>query len=423
MAKANPAADPARMAALSLIAGVYEAQVSLKDQIGAGALDHLAPGDRGRAQRLALSVLRNAPRIDKLLKPFLRRRPPFDLQILLYLGVSEILLEGVAAHGAVSSAVALARAGGARTESFAGLVNAVLRKVCDLPPEALTSLPAPELPNWLRGRLMSAYGKPTVARMEAAHLRAAATDITLKSGEAPEGAVLLPTGSYRLPYRAQVSDLAGFAEGDWWVQDAAAALAAKALGAKSGERVLDLCAAPGGKTMQLAATGAQVTALDMSEPRLKRLRENLARTGLSAEVIAADALHYRPETPFDAILLDAPCSATGTIRRHPDLPYVRDPASIKELVALQAQMLDAALAMLAPNGRLVYCTCSLLPEEGEAQITAALARHAGLKTRPIALDGVSPDWISAEGGLRLRPDYWPEIGGMDGFYIAVLSKD
>ncbi len=420
-------ADPARMAALALLAGAYEAGVTISDQIAAGALDHLAPGDRGRAQRLALSTLRNGGRADKVLKAFVRRRPPVDIQILLYLATVEMLEEGVAPHGVVSTAVSLARSGGPSTESYAGLINAVLRKVADVTPEAWAKIPAPELPGWLRGRLMSAYGKVNTQKMEVAHTKGAALDITAKGDPSALiealGATLLPTGSLRIPARAQVSELPGFAEGQWWVQDAAAALAAKALDAKPGERVLDLCAAPGGKTMQLAARGAQVTALDMSRPRLKRVHENLERTGLSAEVIAEDALHYAPEQPYDAILLDAPCSATGTIRRHPDLPFVRDPSTLKEVFALQTAMLDHALTLLAPKGRLVFCTCSLLPEEGEEQIKSALARHDGLRTLPITLEGVDPDWMTPEGGLRLRPDYWADLGGMDGFYIAILSRE
>lgn len=419
-------ADPARMAALALLAGAYEAGVTISDQIAAGALDHLAPGDRGRAQRLALSTLRNGGRADKVLKAFVRRRPPVDIQILLYLATVEMLEEGVAPHGVVSTAVDLARSGGPSTESYAGLINAVLRKVADVTPEAWAKIPAPELPGWLRGRLMSAYGKVNTQKMEVAHAKGASLDITAKGDPTALiealGATLLPTGSLRIPARAQVSELPGFADGQWWVQDAAAALAAKALNTKPGERVLDLCAAPGGKTMQLAATGAQVTALDMSRPRLKRVHENLERTGLTAEVVADDALHYAPEQLFDAILLDAPCSATGTIRRHPDLPFVRDPATLKDVFALQTAMLDHALTMLAPQGRLVFCTCSLLPEEGEEQIKSALARHEGLRTLPIEIDGVDPAWMTEEGGLRLRPDYWPELGGMDGFYIAILSR-
>jgi 16S rRNA (cytosine967-C5)-methyltransferase len=234
--------------------------------------------------------------------------------------------------------------------------------------------------------------------------------------------VVLPTGSVRVQGAGQVSALPGFAEGAWWVQDAAAAMAVPMLGDVKGMRVLDLCAAPGGKTMQLAAAGAMVTALDISGPRMGRVRDNLARTGLEAELVVADALHWQPEAPFDAILLDAPCSATGTIRRHPDLQYIKDGSELAALVALQAQMIERALGFLKPGGRMVYCTCSLLPDEGEAQLAAALARHPGLSVVRTAVPGVPPEWFTPEGALRLRPDYWAESGGMDGFFMVCVTK-
>jgi 16S rRNA (cytosine967-C5)-methyltransferase len=184
--------------------------------------------------------------------------------------------------------------------------------------------------------------------------------------------------------------------------------------------VLDLCAAPGGKTLQLAAAGAVVTALDISGPRMARLAENLARTRLSATLVTADALNWEPVDHFDAILLDAPCSATGTIRRHPDLPFIKDGSEIADLVALQAALLDRALGWLKPGGRLVFATCSLLPDEGEAQLAAALARHPGLRADPFTLPGVDPDWWTKDGGLRLRPDLWADRGGMDGFFMTRL---
>ena len=204
------------------------------------------------------------------------------------------------------------------------------------------------------------------------------------------------------------------------MQDAAAALPARLLAAQPGERVLDLCAAPGGKTLQLAAAGAEVVALDISAPRAERLRQNLARTGLSAQVVVADALAWQPEAPFGAILLDAPCSATGTLRRHPDLPFVKDGSEVAGLVALQAALIDRALGWLKPGGRLVYAVCSLLPEEGEAQLAAALARHPGLAVERADLPGVEAGWWTADGGLRTRPDLWAAQGGMDGFFMARL---
>ncbi|MCT4373659.1 RsmB/NOP family class I SAM-dependent RNA methyltransferase, partial [Yangia mangrovi] len=257
-----------------------------------------------------------------------------------------------------------------------------------------------------------------------AHAAGAPLDITVASDAAgwagKLGAELLPTGSLRLAEPGQVSALPGFDEGAWWVQDAAAAIPAKLLGDVAGLTVLDMCAAPGGKTMQLAAAGAEVTALDLSEGRMARITENLLRTGLKAVTVVGDALEA--EGSFDAILLDAPCSATGTIRRHPDLPHAKQGEGISELIGLQAAMIDHALGLLKPGGRLVFCTCSLLPDEGECQVEEALARHDGLTVAPLEAAWIEPKWRSEEGGLRLRPDYWPERGGMDGFYVAVLQK-
>lgn len=417
--------DPARRAALGLIIGVLEDRESLAEQIAAEALDGLEPSQRARAQRLATTTLRHMARADRILKPHLRRRTPPDVMALLRLATVELLEEGQAPHGVVDAAVTLVKSAGPRVRSFAGLVNAVLRKVAE-EGARWAETPAPEMPGWLRGRVMSAFGKKAAQAMEAAHLAGAPLDLSVKADPADWaerlGATLLPTGSLRLSDPGKVSDLPGFEAGAWWVQDAAAALPAKLLAPAPGARVLDLCAAPGGKTLQLAAAGADVTALDISETRLERLAENLDRTGLSAEIVAADALEWEPDAPFDAILLDAPCSATGTIRRHPDLPFIKDGASIKPLFALQEQLFDRALGWLKPGGTLVYATCSVLPEEGEAQIKAALERHADLTVIRPDLEGIEPGWITAEGGLRLRPDYWPERGGMDGFYMARLQR-
>jgi 16S rRNA (cytosine967-C5)-methyltransferase len=284
----------------------------------------------------------------------------------------------------------------------------------------------PRLPKWLRKPLIADFGKSAVEAMEAAHFAGAPLDLTPKGDAAAVaarlGGVLLPTGSVRIEGQRQVSALPGFENGDWWVQDAAAAIPARVLDARPGERVLDLCAAPGGKTMQLAAAGAEVTAVDISAARMARVEENLARVGLAAEVVTADALTYEGG-PFDAVLLDAPCSATGTIRRHPDLPYAKDGSGFPALFELQARLIDRALALLKPGGRLVYCTCSLLIDEGEEQLRDALERHPGLTVDRAALarPGIEPDWIGADGGLRLRPDYWAERGGMDGFFIACLG--
>ena len=360
-----------------------------------------------------------------MLAPLLRRPPRADIRIVLQLGTVEMLEEGAAPHGVVSACVELARLRQARAS---GMVNAILRRVAEVDPERWAALPPRRLPGWLRGRLASAYGNARAARIEAASARPAPLDLTLREPRRdwPErlGAEVLPTRSLRLSGAGQVSALPGYAEGAWWVQDAAAALPARALAPAPGAQVLDLCAAPGGKTLQLAAAGAAVVALDLSETRLARLRENLARTGLSARIVVADALDWAPEAPFDAILLDAPCSATGTLRRHPDLPFVRDAADLKGLRALQAGLIDRAVAWLKPRGRLVFCTCSLLPEEGERLLEAALARHPGLAPDPeaiAALPGLEPEWDAGPGALRITPETWDARGGLDGFFIAALS--
>ena len=406
----------ARGGAVALLNAVLGDGVMLAQAMDTPEFASLAPADRARAQRLAAAVLRVVEPADKVLHPLMRKAPPLPVWNILRLAVVE-MAGGAAAHGVVNEAVGLARAG-RKTTHLAGLVNAVLRQV----PVGVALQGVQKLPRWLRQPLVHAYGRDVVAAIEAVQALAPPLDLTLRPGaEAPEGEVL-PTGSLRVADRGQVSALPGYAAGGWWVQDAAAALAVPLLGDVAGLRVLDLCAAPGGKTLQLAAAGAEVTALDISGPRMARVAENLARTGLRAVCVTADALVWQPDQPFDAILLDAPCSATGTIRRHPDLPFVKDGSEIEALVTLQAQLLDRALGWLKPGGRLGFVTCSLLPEEGEAQLAGALARHPGLRVLPPALPGISPDWITADGGLRLRPDYWADKGGMDGFFMACLQR-
>jgi 16S rRNA (cytosine967-C5)-methyltransferase len=417
----------ARRAALALLSAVLDAGRPLSDC--SAIVERLPePADRARAQRLAALTLRHLGRADRLLRPFLRRPPPPAVRNALRLATVEMLQEGTPAHAAVDAAVTLLGEG-RRTSGGAGLANAVLRKVADLGPQ-WDALPPSELPGWLRGRLLSAYGAKTVAAIERAHAAGAPLDLTPRHGDADAlsaatGGIVLPTGSVRLAAGVQVSALPGYAEGEWWVQDAAAALPVRILAPQAGEAVADLCAAPGGKLLQIAAAGGDATALDQSAERMGRLAENLGRTGLSARTVVADAREWEVETRFPAILLDAPCTATGTIRRHPDLPFVRRPDEVRPLVALQSALIDRAVELLAPGGRICFCTCSLLPEEGERQVEAALARHPHLvpDSEAVLVPGVEPGWRTAEGGLRLRPDFWPEAGGMDGFYIALLRSN
>ncbi len=347
-----------RRAAVALLDRVLGGREALS-QIAEAAdspLAALAPPDRATALRLAVTVLRHIEQADRTLSPFLRKTPPATVQNALRLGAVELGIDRAAPHGVVNSIVSILRAD-PRLTGMAGMANAVLRRVSE-GREGFAALPVQKLPQWLRQPLVHAWGRPAVAAMEAVQSQPAPLDLTAKPGIVPqiEGLELLPTGSFRLASAGQVSALPGYAEGDWWVQDAAAALAMRLLDPQPGEKLLDLCAAPGGKTLQAAAAGASVTALDISGPRLRRLQDNLARTGLTAGVVTADALHWTPPEPFPAILLDAPCSASGTLRRHPDLPFVKDGGDLTALTDLQARLLDRALGLLAPGGRLVFCT-------------------------------------------------------------------
>ncbi|MFI0396519.1 RsmB/NOP family class I SAM-dependent RNA methyltransferase [Paracoccus jiaweipingae] len=420
-ADARPAPS-ARQGALVLLAGLRQG-ATLSDSIATGALAAHDPANRARAQRLALAVLRHAEQADTLLAPHLARTPRPEIRDILRLAVTEMLALGQAPHGVVNAAVQAARASGPKGRAASGMVNAVLRKLSDQQ-AAWDALPPQHLPDWLRAPVVAAWGAPVAAAVEAAHQAGAALDLTARQAfpdELTAMGQILPTGSLRLPTGAQVSALPGYDSGAWWVQDAAAALPVRLLDPQPGEVITDLCAAPGGKTLQLAAAGAVVTALDLSESRLARLHQNLSRCGLAASVVAGDALDWRPATPPDAILLDAPCSATGTIRRHPDLPVLRDGSAIAGLADLQARLLDHALDMLAPGGRLVFATCSLLPAEGEDQIAALLARRRDIAPEMPDFPWIDPDW-RGDYGLRLRPDFWPAQGGMDGFFMARLRK-
>ncbi|MDJ1016462.1 MAG: transcription antitermination factor NusB [Paracoccaceae bacterium] len=407
----------ARQAAVRLMTAVTEDHRLLQDA-APETLSPLSDAEKARARRLATEALRWAQRSDRVLGPYLRNRPEDPVLNALRLAVFELFQEGEAAHGVVNAAV------GMTSKSKKGLVNAVLRNVLR-DGAKWDALPPPSIPKWLRKRIVAAWGKDAVQIMERVQASPPPLDLTLKSpdwaGVSELGGRLIPTGSLRLDQKGAVSALPGFAEGAWWVQDAAAAIPARLLDPAPAARVLDLCAAPGGKTMQLAAAGATVTALDKSERRMARVAENLERTRLSAELVVADALEWTPETPFDAILLDAPCSATGTLRRHPDLGYAKDGSEIDALVDLQLRMLRRATDWVRPGGRLVFCTCSLLPEEGECQIKDLLGNSPDMALNLPSADWIDPAW-RVETGLRIRPDHWVDQGGIDGFFIAPLQK-
>jgi 16S rRNA (cytosine967-C5)-methyltransferase len=404
--------NPTRQAALALLSAVLDRRRPLEEALD--ALPGTAPRDRAAAHRIASAVLRRLGTLDTVLEPFLRREPPPAVRHALRIGAAELLLLGTPAHAAVASAVGLV------PRPFAGLVNAVLRRVADAGEGALDGLDGPRLdtPAWLWSAWHAAYG-PAVRSIAEAHQHPAPLDLTLAPGAAaPEGCEALPTGSHRAPPGTRITELPGFAEGGFWAQDAAAALPARMLGPRPGERIADLCAAPGGKTAQLAAAGAEVVAVERDARRAARIGENLARLRLHAETVVADALDWRPDVRFDAVLLDAPCSATGTMRRHPDIAHLKRAGDIATLAALQTKLIAAAARLLAPGGRLVFATCSLQPEEGEAQVAAA--RAAGLipdPFRPEECPGL-PEAITPAGHLRTHPDLWPDRGGMDGFFAA-----
>lgn len=352
---------------------------------------------------------------------------------LLATGAAQILFLNVPDHAAVDLAVEVANRD-PKLAHLAGLANAVLRRVARdrdaiLAEAAGTALA--DAPVWLAERWRASYGPERAERMAAAHREGAALDLTVKTDAAGWaarlGGTVLPTGSVRLADRTAVEALDGFGEGGWWVQDAAAALPARLLDVRPGERALDLCAAPGGKTAQLVAAGASVTAVDRSAPRLRRLVQNLDRLGLSAETVCRDALEFGAE-PFDAVLLDAPCTATGTLRRHPDVAWTKRERDLASLTDLQARLLDHAATLVRPGGRLVYCVCSLEPEEGEWRAEAFLATHPDFERAPIdpATLGLGPDAVTAEGDLRTLPDGLADLpgtrGGLDGFFAFRASR-
>lgn len=404
------------------------------EEASRGSLKALAAPDRGFARAIVATALRHLGEIDAVLgalveKPLPKRAGP--TQTILRIAAAEILFLGVKPHAAVDLAVEAA----ARDDDachFKSLVNAVLRRLAREGAALLADLDAERigLPDWLWESWCAAYGEETARTIVRAQWLEPPLDLSVKREDerahwaAELGAEILPTGSLRLKDGGRIEALAGFNEGAWWVQDAAAALPARLLGDVKGRDVLDLCAAPGGKTLELASLGAHVTALDRSQPRLERLEENLARLKLTAEIVVADAAKWSPGRTWDFILLDAPCTATGTARRHPDVPHLKKPSDRDRLAALQSRILDHAATLLAPGGTLVYCTCSLEPEEGPAQIERFLAAHPDFTRRPVAaaeLGGLG-ELVTPAGDLRTLPCHLAELGGLDGFYAVRLVK-
>jgi 16S rRNA (cytosine967-C5)-methyltransferase len=439
VAQPQVAGLPARTIAADILEGVLRRHRPLDEQLD-GARIHprlsaLAERDRALVRVLVTTVLRRRGTLRHLIGLYLDRGLPSDvprLETALLLGAAQVLWLDVPDHAAVDLAVRLVQSD-RRAARYAGLVNAVLRRLARDGAGRLATLDTTclDTPDWLMARWIRTYGDDTARAIATANGREPALDFTVKGDAAywatALGGRVLPTGAVRATVHGPVPQLPGYAEGAWWVQDAAAALPARLLGDVRGKIVADLCAAPGGKTAQLAAGGARLTAVDRSVPRLERLKQNLARLALTAETVAADAAEWLGG-PFDAVLLDAPCSATGTIRRHPDVPWLKREADITKLAVLQRRLLACAVDLTRAGGTIVYCTCSLEPEEGIAVVEDLLARDSRVSRRPLSAAEIGglAELLSPAGDLRTLPcqlpDPEPRMAGLDGFYAARLDR-
>src|SRR5262245_39319692 len=425
----------ARRIAADLLDGILRRRIALDDLLsGKNAhpgLPALADRDRALVRKLVATVLRRLGTLRGLLGAALDRGFPADaprLELILLVGAAQILWLDVPDHAAVDLSVRLAQAD-RRAARYAGLVNAVLRRVAQSGMSPSNS--SYDTPDWLLKHWSKTYRVETARPIATANGHEPALDLTVKRDTKSWAERLrgreLPTGTVRTLAHGAISLLPGFSEGAWWVQDAAAALPVRLFGDVRGMKVADLCAAPGGKTAQLSLAGANVVAVDRSPARLNRLRENLARLSLSAETVAADALEWQAE-PFDAVLLDAPCSSTGTIRRHPDIPWLKSEADLPMLASLQQKLLDRAVELLKPGATLVYCVCSMEPEEAEDQIAALLARDSRVARSRITAQDVfgRAEFVTIDGDLRTLPPQLPDPdarwSGLDGFYAARLVR-
>lgn len=404
----------ARLAALEILESVLRRNMMLDDALDRTALySALSPRDKAFSRNLISTTLRRLGQIDAMISHCLEKplaKKSKRSHDILRLGICQLMFTETADHAAVSSSVELAgQTGQAHTKK---MINAVLRR---LTREGQSLLDAQDenktnVPGWLWDSWQSAYGNDTCRAIAEANLKEAALDLSVKSD--PEGwaekldGSVLPNGTVRLTKNKNVPEMDGFESGDWWVQDTAARAAAQLLGDVKGQHVIDLCAAPGGKTAYLLNAGARVTAVDRSTNRLKRLEENLLRLKLEATVVTANVIDWRPNQKADAVFLDAPCSATGTIRKHPEIPWLKSQEDVGKLAFLQNQLLDAALEMVVPGGRLLFATCSLQPEEGPAQITRMLKMHPSVQV----LDK-----------FQCLPSDQPELGGRDGFFSCLLK--
>ena len=427
----------ARQEALGLLGDVLDRRQPFDQAwpkaIGSG-LASCSPRDRAFVRLMVITCLRRLGQADEILARLLHKALPSKAKTtshILRLALTECLFLDTPAHAIVDSWVSLA-AQDNKTRPYKKLINAVLRRVT----EAGTCLledHVPSLlntPDWLMESWRETYGNNLASAIADSHLKTPPVDLTIKDPAQLEAwaeklnGMVLPTGSVRCAVGGQVETWPGYAEGAWWVQDTSAALPARLLGEISGQTVLDLCAAPGGKTTQLAAAGAKVIAVDRASARLQRLTANLERLGLRAEIVQADVATWTPSDQARFVLLDAPCSATGTLRRHPDVAYLKSPGDVEALAQAQSRLLKAAAQMTAPDGTLIYCTCSLQPEEGPTIVADFLEHHGDWQRAPIAPEEVPGLQVALtpDGALRTLPNYWPDLGGMDGFFVARLNK-
>jgi 16S rRNA (cytosine967-C5)-methyltransferase len=429
-----------RAAAAKILAAVVDRKLSLDGALdnehGNPAYKALNEGDRALVRAILNATLRHLPRIDAAISRLLESPLPEGARALhhvLAIAAAQILYLDVPDHAAVDLAVEQSNQD-PRNRRFAKLVNAVLRRLGREKDQILAEIATiPVMPEWFLQRLEKAYGKERAQSISESQLEPAAIDLTVKADAQRWaerlGGFALPTGGVRLAaFEGSIPSLEGFSEGDWWVQDAAASIPAQLFGDLTGKRVADLCAAPGGKTAQLVLAGGDVTAVEQSENRIKRLRANLDRLGLKAETVASDLTKYEPAELFDAILLDAPCSSTGTTRRHPDVLWAKGPEDIAKLAALQERLLRHAITLLKPDGTIVFSNCSLDPAEGEDVVARVLS-----DTPSVERAAVDPErWpgleaaISALGEFRTTPDMLEVpagfAGGLDGFYAVVMRR-
>jgi 16S rRNA (cytosine967-C5)-methyltransferase len=417
----------ARLAAGVLLNAALEGRGGLDAALSFREVVALPAPDRAFARAVAMAALRRLGEIDQILDRRLQKAPPLAVRTILRVALAQILVLETPAFAAVSTAVKLAERD-PKTRPYKNLVNAVLRGVGRDGPGLTTA--ESNLPDWLAARWRATYGETALAALALAAREEPATDLSVKPQADPAAVAAavegeaLAGGTVRTGRRGDVAGWPGFEDGSWWIQDAAAAVPARLLAPKAGESIIDLCAAPGGKTLQLAASGASVVALDRSDARLKRLRANLERTGLSAEIVVTPAEDWEDDRTFDAVLLDAPCTATGTFRRNPEVLRATKPADVAKLADVQHRLLDAAAERVRPGGRLVYCVCSMEREEGETQVIAFLRRNPAFRTAPAvpAEIGAPDEALTPEGWLRILPSMWAEKGGLDGFFVARLDR-